>query len=492
MIAQIDPKTRSARYFDIRKLTAVETYRLMGVPEKFIQRLMATRVETYQAISGMDEELALLGLTDSAKPRDINEAADVLSPPTERGTAIKQGADPDDEPCDDDEEDYADVAEEPTQEFREQVEAARQKLLAADRVERTAPVPILSQSAHYKLAGNSIVADVLMYIYEEFLYPSGRRLAGEQLSMFDAPQFRLERDWSRQPLQLLSLCAGYDSQAIALDMLQQRHPDFRWRLTAWAEFDPDSKRPLDEQPAVVAHRLCFPDAGPNLGDMTQIDWPRFMADTATQEGDIDLLTYSTPCQSISQAGKREGMAKGSGTRSSVLWSTEDAVAALKPKILLQENVRAIINRENKPHFQEWCRTLERQGYVQFLAPQFPLPGRRTTPCILNSRDYGVPQNRDRLYMLSVRADLLRDSERVAGEYSPATQYEFPRPFPLERTIADVLEPEVSDRFFLKPQSVEAFLRKNETDPCLYLTTDRKLTQQEVEAEIEKVKSELSD
>ena len=76
MIAQIDPKTRSARYFDIRKLTPVENYRLMGVPERFIQRLMATRVETYQAISGMDDELALLGLTDSAKPRDINEAAD--------------------------------------------------------------------------------------------------------------------------------------------------------------------------------------------------------------------------------------------------------------------------------------------------------------------------------------------------------------------------------------------------------------------------------
>ena len=164
------------------------------------------------------------------------------------------------------------------------------------------------------------------------------------------------------------------------------------------------------------------------------------------------------------------MAKGSGTRSSVLWSTEDAVAALRPKILLQENVRAIINRENKPHFREWMRTLERQGYVQFLAPQFPLQGHRTTPCILNSRDYGVPQNRDRLYMLSVRADLLQ-----------GTQYEFPRPFPLTSTIADVLEPEVSDRFFLKPQSVEAFLRKNETDPCLYLTTDRKLTQQEVEA-----------
>ena len=347
-----------------------------------------------------------------------------------------------------------------------------QNLCNARQEQRFGDVQIISNSSHYKLAGNSIVCDVLMYIYEELMYPTHRRLAQEQMDLFAKPQFRLHRDWQEDPLRLVTLCSGYDSQAIAMDMLCQRYPDFRWRLMAWSEFDPESNRPLEEQPAVVAHNLLFPEYKDlNRGDMTKADW------SDLEDAEIDLLTYSTPCQSISQAGKREGIKKGSGTRSAVLWSTEEAVRHMRPKVLLQENVRALINSVNMPDFKEWCRLLESHGYVNFLAPSFPTPwgtdkrDRKTVPGILNAKHYGVPQNRERVYMVSVRADLLQ-----------GTQYEFPRPFALDKCIADVLEDNVDERFFLKPDSVIKFLTVNEADDASqihYMVTDHKLSDEEI-------------
>ena len=518
MIAQINTKTRECRLFDIRKLSPRECLRLMAVPEHYIDRMMQITERTYSAISGCEEELRLLDLADSATPRDIREAAEQAilnlketdndedetngdeagldAAGSEEHEHREPRADGQDSlhrqcPQGDAESETAgsegvseerhlpnagsQVGGQPDADAVSGILAARDRLLAAPRVEKTAPVPILANSALYKLAGNSICANVLLRIYEEALYPTGRRLPTEQPSLFDLPQFRLERDWQREPFRLISLCSGYDSQAIALDMLAQEHPDFRWQLTAWSEFDPESSRPLDQQPAVVAHRLCFPNAGPNLGDMTQIDWPRFMADTAIHEGDIDLLTYSTPCQSISQAGKREGMAKGSGTRSSVLWSTADAIEALRPKMLLQENVRAIINQQNIRHFRQWMQTVSDLGYENFLAPSFTLPGgERTTASILNARDYGIPQNRDRMFLVSIRKDLLR-----------GTQYEFPRPFPLTQCIADVLEPDASPALYLKPESVTAFLQKNEPkqreQQYIYATVSHRPTSTQIDA-----------
>lgn len=261
-------------------------------------------------------------------------------------------------------------------------------------------------------------------------------------------------------------------------MLKERYPGFDYELMAWSEFDPESRRKLEEQPAVVAHNLLFPQwADRNRGDMTKADW----SDLA--DANIDLLTYSTPCQSISQAGKREGLKRDSGTRSAVLWSTEDAVRVMRPKVLLQENVRALINKVNMADFREWCEVLEKQGYVNFLAPSFPKPwgkdkrDKKTIPGILNAKDYGVAQNRERVYMVSVRKDILGD-----------TQVEFPRPFPLNQCIADVLEENVDEKFFIRPDAVIKFLQKNDngndTTGIFYCATDHKLTDDEI-AEIRK-------
>ena len=437
-----------------------------GSTPQQIETLMQTEKKPYMAWVDVDDALAVFGLEPSSTRKEVDEAyEDSVRSLTE--IQMTDGGE-------DSEEVTFEVpgADKESALMIENYFLAYEKIKAAKQEQRFGDVQIISNSSHYKLAGNSIVCDVLLYIYEELLYPTGRRLPQEQIDLFAQPQFRLQRDWKKQPLKLVTLCSGYDSQAIAMDMLKERYPDFRWQLAAWSEFDPESNRPLNEQPAVVAHNLLFPQYKDlNRGDMTKADW------SDLKDAEIDLLTYSTPCQSISQAGKRDGIKKGSGTRSAVLWSTEMAVEHMRPKVLPQENVRALINSVNMPDFREWCSLLEKHGYVNFLAPSFPTPwgtdkrDKKTVAGILNAKHYGVPQNRERVYMVSIRADLLQ-----------GTQYEFPRPFALDKCIADILEENVDERFFLKPDSVIKFLTVNEATDASdihYMVTDHKLSDEEI-------------
>lgn len=199
----------------------------------------------------------------------------------------------------------------------------------------------LSKSACYKLAGNSIVVDCLYYIYRNIWLTEYEQLqTGDVMSLFDEPTFRAPLP---KTINMVTLCSGYDSQCLAMERLisdaKQKGYDVSFDLKAWSEFDPESRSALEKQPAVVAHNSLFPQfADRNVGDMTKADWSFLNGE------DIDLLTYSTPCQSISQAGKRTGIKRDSGTRSSVLWYTENAIRALRPKFLLQENVRALVNK----------------------------------------------------------------------------------------------------------------------------------------------------
>ena len=324
----------------------------------------------------------------------------------------------------------------------------------------------LRPSALYKLFGNSIVVDVLSAIYRSVWYNDPTEQRSQQLELF--PQ----QPWQLQPprkVRLISVCSGYDSQAMAFDVLrrwavERGLPTMDCELVAWAEFDPESKAPLDRQPAVVAHNACFADAADrNLGDMTKIDWQEVIRKYNIKDREIDLLTYSTPCTDISQAGKRAGIKKDSGTRSAVLWYTEEAIRSLRPRLLLQENVAALVNQQNAADFRQWRDTVQRLGY-------------HSSWVVLNARDIGidptlgpVPQNRDRLFMLSWRDDLgLPD------------QFPWPQPQALTRTIADVLDDDVPDTFFLRPESVISFLTRNEQgDRCLYRVSDHLPTPDEV-------------
>ena len=298
----------------------------------------------------------------------------------------------------------------------------------------------VSASQQYKQAGNSIVVDVLAHIYESLFYPTPKPRKQEQLSLFDdlddalpaMPPTAADSDKERI---FLTTFSGYDSQLMAADVLQEQHPDFRWTCKGWSDID---------KYACQMHNLVFPQfADCALGDITKIDWHAVKG--SLQGREVDLFTYSSPCQDISQAGKQMGLQEGSETRSALLWRVADAVEVLRPKYLLQENVAALVSQKFMPDFQKWLDKLSSLGYVSRWAR-------------LNAKNYGVPQNRDRVFCISMRQDVVFD-------------YQFPEPFELTTRLEDVLEEDVADRYFLKDDAVSKFLKANDSDNALFMQFD---------------------
>ena len=143
------------------------------------------------------------------------------------------------------------------------------------------------------------------------------------------------------------------------------------------------------------------------------------------------------CQSISAAGLQHGFAEGSGTRSSIIWNVRDAVKEKRPKFLCLENVKAMVSKKFLPMFNLWQTELERLGYANFAK-------------VLNAKDYGVPQNRERIFLVSIRIDEL---EGLAGN----VQYHFPKPFPLLKRLKDVLEEKVDEKYYLSDERLKEFM-----------------------------------
>lgn len=242
-------------------------------------------------------------------------------------------------------------------------------------------------------------------------------------------------------LRVITLFSGYDSQCLAL-----RRLGVDFDLVAWCEIDADARK---------AHNILFPEfRNRNIGDISKVDWSLFMQmrkenaidyynhnyllfapeQTDDGSGHIDLLTYSSPCQDFSQAGLQRGGEKGSGTRSGLLWECERAIDALRPKYLVFENVPALVCAKFKPTFDAWCEVLCSYGY------------RNYWQC-LNAKNYGVPQNRKRIFMVSIHGD---------GE-----PYHFPEPFKLTRQLKDVLEGHVPEKYYLKDGTIAMMIRHNE-------------------------------
>lgn len=222
----------------------------------------------------------------------------------------------------------------------------------------------------------------------------------------------------KSPLRVFTAFSGYDSQCLALQRLKEQFPNFDFRLVGWSEI---------EGGAIQAHNALFPeDTDKNFGDITKIDW--------AQVPDFDLFTYSFPCQDISNAGLQRGFAQGSGTRSSLLWECEKAIAAKLPRYLLMENVKALTQKKFLPFLHKWQRILENYGYQNFTQ-------------VLNAKHYGIPQNRERVFMVSIREE-------------ECVSYQFPQPFPLTLKLADVLEEHVADNFFLRDEMLARFCEKS--------------------------------
>lgn len=229
----------------------------------------------------------------------------------------------------------------------------------------------------------------------------------------------------QHPLRVFEAFAGYSSQSLALRRLREIYPEFDFVRVGFAEFDPFSNLPIDKQPAVVANRALFGNDCPNYGDICKVPW--------MEVPDFELFTYSFPCTDISAAGRQAGLSRNSGTRSSLLWECEKAIEVKRPKFLLMENVSQLISQKFIGDFQEWLRILERLGYESFTQ-------------VLDASKYGVPQHRERVFSVGI----------LRTEDDPNPVYHFPRPFKLEKCLADVLEEKVDDNLFLSDEMLSRF------------------------------------
>lgn len=143
------------------------------------------------------------------------------------------------------------------------------------------------------------------------------------------------------------------------------------------------------------------------------------------------------CQDLSLAGRQDGMAEGSGTRSSLLWNVRDAVITKHPKFLILENVKNMVGKKFKPYFDKWLAELESYGYKNFWK-------------VINAADCGVPQSRERVFCVSI----LRTQD------DPDPQFYFPKPIPLTECMADRLDPKgtVPDKYWLSEKAVQYYER----------------------------------
>ena len=200
-------------------------------------------------------------------------------------------------------------------------------------------------------------------------------------------------------------------------------------MIGWSEID---------KYAIQAHNVLYPQySDRNLGDMSKINWKEVR--------DFDFLTYSVPCTDISQSGKQMGLSEGSGTRSSLLWFTRNAILEKRPKYLFLENVKALVSKKFMPDFQRWLDELASYGYANYWK-------------VLNATDFGVPQNRERVFCLSI----------LKTEDEPMPIFHFPRPFPLDKRLKDVVEKnedgsprKLEDKYYLSDKALEYFNRVDE-------------------------------
>lgn len=143
--------------------------------------------------------------------------------------------------------------------------------------------------------------------------------------------------------------------------------------------------------------------------------------------EVDLIMSGSPCQDFSVAGLGKGGDIGSGTRSSLMYENIRIIEKLKPKYVIWENVKNLLSKKHIHNFNAYLETMGQLGYNNFYQ-------------VLNSKDYGIPQNRERLFCVS-----------VLGEYS---SFCFPGPIQLQLKLKDMLDYEVDKKYYLTAEQVD--------------------------------------
>lgn len=216
-------------------------------------------------------------------------------------------------------------------------------------------------------------------------------------------------------MKLLSLFSGIGAPEAALKRM-----GIDYELVGFSEIDKYAARSY-----CAIHGV---DESLNLGDITKIDETKLPKDIA-------LVTYGFPCQDISNAGKQKGLFNedGSKTRSGLFFDALRIIQASQPKIAIAENVKALTGKKFKNEFELVLRSLEEAGYSNYWK-------------VLNAVDFGIPQNRERVFIVSIRKDLDDGS------------FVFPEGFDLKLKLKDMLEERVPVKFYLSDVMIEGFER----------------------------------
>lgn len=255
-------------------------------------------------------------------------------------------------------------------------------------------------------------------------------------------------------LRVLENFAGYGSQSIALDNLNIEN-----EVVGISEIEPDAiiayaairgcnlnkaiNISTDDMKKILMDKNVGYDFQKNKSKIPRMKKDKliqlFNADQFSKNlGDIsiikpqdvpqhDLFTYSFPCQDISVSGKMQGIERGQ-TRSGLLYECEKIIEYCRPKYLLMENVKNLVGKKFKPQFNDWLEHLESLGYTNYWK-------------VLNAKDFGIAQNRERVFVVSILGD---------------ENYEFPNGFKLEKRLKDFLEYSVDDKYYLSEEIQKRF------------------------------------
>ena len=207
-------------------------------------------------------------------------------------------------------------------------------------------------------------------------------------------------------MKILSLFSGIGAFEKALDNL-----GIDYELVGFSEIDKYATKSY-----CAIHNV---DESMNLGDITKID-------EKALPKDIDLITYGFPCQDISLAGKQQGLfnADGTQTRSGLFFDALRIIEETQPKVAIAENVKNLTGKKFKIQFEIVLKMLEAAGYNNYWK-------------VLNAKDFGIPQNRERVFIISIRKDI------------DTGLFKFPEGFPLQLRLKDMLEDEVDEKYYLK-------------------------------------------
>jgi DNA (cytosine-5)-methyltransferase 1 len=143
--------------------------------------------------------------------------------------------------------------------------------------------------------------------------------------------------------------------------------------------------------------------------------------------EVDLIMHGSPCQDFSLAGKQAGGDIGSGTRSSLMYETIRIVGKLRPKYVIWENVKNLLSEKHRHNFDAYLETMKTLGYTNYYQ-------------VLNAKDYGIPQNRERVFTISIKND-------------NRNGFEFPKKQSLELKVKDLLEDEVEEKYYLSEKMI---------------------------------------